>query len=380
MPMFSLAVSVPPGAQPDSYDLTRVPDLGQNVKNTILQCGVYAGDNVVAATLLRWPDVAQRCPRSQVPWQDVLQACGRESMTWHEVAMICPGAVEDNRADHAEYRVLERFNSWAEDKDKSGLLVFYAYAAPCTSRCASKKNALSILKLLERIQEWKEHVVVFSKLLNVKTLWVGTSIPVDQLTRALVNLGRHLGTGGLGRIFRCDRPQDDNSAVECISCSAGGQVTPQCYKKDGESGEAGQDSGRQGGGGAVRGGHGIGGAVQGAQRGSGAVREGQEWAQGVGAEIGEWQTVGQRRRGPLRGAQGTSGAVREGQAWAQGVGGAIAELKTVGQGRGQRGRGAVQGDGQRGGREVQGGQGWGQGEGGTPKAFKKDELVGPVEE
>ncbi|XP_057700714.1 uncharacterized protein LOC130921089 [Corythoichthys intestinalis] len=320
MPMFSMAVSVPPGADPGTYDLTKVSDLGQNVKNTILQCGIYAGDNVVAATLLRWPDVVQRCPRAEVPWQDVLKACRRKSMTWHEVAMICPGAVEGNRADHAEYRVLERFDSWADDKDKSGLLVLYVYTAPCESRCASERNVLSILKLLERIRDWKEYVLVFSKLLNVKTLWAGNSMPDKRLARALLNLGRHLGRGGLGKIFRCDQPEDANTnAMECISCSTGGEVTPQCYKK-----ESHQDPWGQSGASAVRGelgnaqgvstaakrGSASGGAIGRGQGGSENVRKGEGWAPGVGGTEGEWQTVGQGRQGAVRMAQEGGGAAR----------------------------------------------------------------------
>ncbi|XP_077379732.1 uncharacterized protein LOC144020288 [Festucalex cinctus] len=242
MPMFSLAVSVPPGAEPGSYDLNQVQD--DNVRDTILRCQVYAGHNVVAATILRWPDVARDCPGAQVPWRDVLDACGRQSMTWGEVAAACPDKVADTRTDHAEYRVLERFHSWAQDKDKSGLLVFYAHAAPCEARCSSTRNHLSILQLLRRVGDWQEHVLVFSKLLVVKTLWEGNTMPDSRLIRALRNLGGALGDGGLAKIFRCDRPRERNAAMTCTSCSAGGQVTPKCYKEDGEEG------GVQGGGGA----------------------------------------------------------------------------------------------------------------------------------
>ncbi|XP_051939770.1 uncharacterized protein LOC127612943 isoform X2 [Hippocampus zosterae] len=230
MPMFSLAVSVPPGPSAGSYDLNRVQD--EHVRKTILGCEVYAGHNVVAAIRLRWPDVTWDCPGAQVPWEDVLKVCRRQAMTWREVATFCRSTMQDGRTDHAEYRVLLKFADWAAHKDKSGLLVLYVYAAPCEARCASQNNAASILKLLEAIRGWKDYVVVFSKLLTPKTSREGTSIPVKRLIKALRNLGRHLGPDGLAKIFRCDRPDNaDNGAMTCTSCSTGGQVTPHCYQK-----------------------------------------------------------------------------------------------------------------------------------------------------
>ncbi|XP_061686330.1 uncharacterized protein LOC133506319 isoform X2 [Syngnathoides biaculeatus] len=226
MPMFSLAVSIPKTAGPDAYDLTQVPDTGENVKNAILQCEVYAGDNVVAATLLRWPDVLQRCPEARVPWRAVLRACKRKSMTWKEVASRCPDAVKKGTADHAEYRVLKRFDSWAESKDKTGLLVLYVYASPCTNKCTNEENPRNILTLVERIREWSEHAVVFSKVFKPSNPSISYSVPVGDMKVALVNLGKHLGDGGLQSIFRCDRVSEP---MECVSCSSGGAVTPRCY-------------------------------------------------------------------------------------------------------------------------------------------------------
>ncbi|XP_019745226.1 uncharacterized protein LOC109527644 isoform X3 [Hippocampus comes] len=352
MPMFSLAVSVPPGAGAGTYDLDRVRD--EHVRKTVLGCEVYAGHDVVAAIRLRWPDVAWHCPRAQVPWEDVLRACGRKPMmTWREVATFCPGAVQDGRTDHAEYRVLLKFADWAAHKeDKSGLLVLYVYAAPCEARCASQNNAASILKLLEAIRGWKDYVVVFSKLLTVKTLREGTSIPAERLTKALRNLGRHLGPDGLAKIFRCDRPDDDdNGAMTCTSCSTGGQVTPHCYRKEGDSEEGNQRGGAPAVGGAPGSAEAGPGGPQGA---SGAVGRGQGGARGTGGAHGEWQTVGQRRRRPGGGAQGG----RRGR----GQGGDVAfQGGQTGSGPrrgGQGGGGAVRGR-QTGSGPAQGGQGGG---------------------
>ncbi|XP_037106896.1 uncharacterized protein LOC119122597 isoform X2 [Syngnathus acus] len=295
LPMFSMAVSIPPGVVPGSYDLSRVQEL--DVKKTILDCNVYEGNNVLAATVLRWPDVAMQCPRAQVPWQDVLRACRQESMTWHDVAMKCPGAVKDGQSDHAEYRVLEKFSAWATNKDKSGLLVFYVYTTPCEARCAKRNNALSILRMLQGIQGWNEHVLVFSKLVKPKS---GTSIPVDRLKRALSDMGKHIG--GLENIFRC---QFASGAMTCSSCSTLGQISPQCYLDEGDLEGVGQPSGAQG----PVGGQGVIGTEGQGGRGAGG------WAQRVGGAEDEWQTVGQRRggNGPTRG-QHQRGKVAVGRA------------------------------------------------------------------
>nr|XP_049576436.1 uncharacterized protein LOC125968920 isoform X1 [Syngnathus scovelli] len=324
LPMFSMAVSIPPGVVPGSYDLNQVQKA--DVKKTILDCDVYEDNNVLAATVLRWPDVAMQCHRAQVPWPDVLKACRQKSMTWHDVALKCPGAVEIGRADHAEYRVLEKFSAWATNKDKSGLLVLYVYASPCDRRCANRRSALSILRLVQGIQEWKEHVLVFSKLFQPKS---GPPIPVDNLKRALSNLGKNVG--GLQNIFRCDYA---SNAMMCTSCSTMGQISPQCYLDQGDSEGAGQKSGGQG---AVGGGTVISTPRQGGQGGRGAGG----WAQRVGGAEEEWETVGQRRRGHGAQQKTGNGAAQGQHGWRQG-GGWVVPGQTgnwATQGQHQRGRG-----------------------------------------
>ncbi|XP_061840587.1 uncharacterized protein [Nerophis lumbriciformis] len=240
LPMFSVAVSVPLGSN-GQYDVAAIPDPGENIKNAILKCRVYEDEHVVAATLLRWPDVLTMCPKEKVPWKDVLRKCGRSSMTWQEVGENC---VKGARADHAEYRVLKTFEAWAADKKKTGLMLLYVFASPCTSRCTHENSGLSILKLVENIALWPQHAVVFSKVFQPKGK---DPVKVNQLKGGLSNLGRHLGSGGLGNIFRCD--------MKCVSCSGGGgQVTPYCY----QSGRGQSIQEGRGGGGNVRRGRGGG--------------------------------------------------------------------------------------------------------------------------
>ncbi|XP_061883374.1 uncharacterized protein LOC133634262 [Entelurus aequoreus] len=226
LPMFSVAVRVPLGSN-SQYDVAAIPDPGDNIKNAILKCRVYEGEHVVAATLLRWPDVLKQCPEEKVPWEDVLKVCKQSSMTWQQVKDKCPNYIYDNRADHAEYRVLNTFKKWVDDKEKTGLMLFYVFASPCTNRCTHENNELNILKLVENINQWPQHVLVFSKVFQPKGK---DPIEVEKLKAALSNLGDHLGKGGLGNIFRCDR---EGWHMKCVSCSGGGgEVTPHCYQNE----------------------------------------------------------------------------------------------------------------------------------------------------
>nr|XP_057946915.1 uncharacterized protein LOC131140467 [Doryrhamphus excisus] len=229
MPMFSLAARIPLSPDKSSYDPSQVTALGQNVRNTILGCGVYQSSNLVAATVLRWPDVLYHCPTASVPWQKVLRKCMRTEMTWQEVKTVCPHAVKNKQADHAEYRVLQTFKTWAANKEKTGLLLLYVHASPCTGRCTSETSGLNILKLVECINDWPNHIVVFSKIFKPKDNW--EAIPPETLKNGLITLGRHLGSDGLRNIFRCNR-NDTNANLECVSCSSdkGRQVTPNCYE------------------------------------------------------------------------------------------------------------------------------------------------------
>lgn len=227
--MFSVAVSVPYNKDTQLYDMSRVLDSSQAVRDTIMRCDVYDGERVVAATVLRWPNVLQQCPAGKVPWHQLLMKCGRSSMTWAEVKKVCPDKIRDGEADHAEYRTLEKFktlvsnlNSKFSDDD---LLVFYVLASPCDQRCASETNRRSILDRINPILKWKNYAFVFTNVFQPRN---GFHIPEENLRGALERLATHkgrLGSLGLGNIFRCK----GGSAMQCTSCSRSGQVDRHCY-------------------------------------------------------------------------------------------------------------------------------------------------------
>lgn len=102
-PMFSLAVTVPYNSEAQMYDINLVHDTGEQVREKILQCDVYTGERVVAATVLRWPNVLDQCPNERVQWTQVLRKCPSEVKTWADVQNLCRKAVFDGKADHAEY-------------------------------------------------------------------------------------------------------------------------------------------------------------------------------------------------------------------------------------------------------------------------------------
>ncbi|XP_077460755.1 uncharacterized protein LOC144077129 [Stigmatopora argus] len=232
LPMFSLAVNIPRGPGFDTYDPNRV-NLDA-VEKAVLDCEVHVNDNVVAATLLKWPYLMDYCPDSQVLWEDVVsncrQVCAKKwpnsghteaKITWRYVQENCSNAVKDHAADHAEYRVLKKFQSWAEDKDKSGLLLFYVYASPCIDQCTVKNHARSILKLAQAITVWKKYAVVFSKVFKPKKEL--EDYPSERKL-ALQRLGESVG--GLRNVFRCNWIKH---MMVCQSCSSGGKVTRWCY-------------------------------------------------------------------------------------------------------------------------------------------------------
>ncbi|XP_061881988.1 uncharacterized protein LOC133633473 [Entelurus aequoreus] len=233
LPMFSVAVNVPKGHN-GQYDVNLIPDPRDKIRNTILKCHIYEGEHAVAATVLRWPNVLTMCPEEKVPWKDVLRKCKRypkSSMTWQQVKDKCPDAIEDKRADHAEYRVLDTFKTWVARKkktDKTGLMLFYVFGSPCTDRCTHETNKQNILELVQNINQWSQHVLVFSKVFQYE----GQESTQDNDRKdALKRLGGKIG--GLGNIFQCAWKNGD---MRCASCSGGGgQVTPECYQ--GEQGK-----------------------------------------------------------------------------------------------------------------------------------------------
>lgn len=232
--MFSVAVSVPYNKNTHLYDMSGVPDSSEAVRDAILRCDVYVGKRVVAATVLKWPDVLQQCPAGRVPWHQLLKQCGRRSMTWAEVKKVCPDKIRDGRADHAEYRTLENFNALVSNLKNFGaddLLIFYVLASPCDQRCASETNPRSILDHINLIRCWKNYAFVFTNIFQPRN---GPRIPEANLRGALERLATHkgrLGSLGLSNIFRCK-----GSEMQCTSCSSSGKVDRHCYsdKLDGK--------------------------------------------------------------------------------------------------------------------------------------------------
>ncbi|XP_027138383.1 uncharacterized protein LOC113746539 [Larimichthys crocea] len=233
-PMFSLAVSIPYDEKSKKYDISQVfnTDPADTVKKTILKCEVYKGTRMVAATVLRWPDVLDQCPNEPVQWDDVLKEC-RNIKTWSHLddtltllkdkgrkksrsEKRCFDTVKEGRADHAEYRTLQAFNTLVDRKNKNDLLLFYVLASPCSQRCTGITKKWSILENIKKIMKWKNYALVFSNVFKPRD---GTPIPEKDSRGALERLGESIG---LKNIFRCDKDK-------CTSCSSGNQVTRECY-------------------------------------------------------------------------------------------------------------------------------------------------------
>ncbi|XP_038565698.1 uncharacterized protein LOC119896331 [Micropterus salmoides] len=115
-PMFSLAVSIPYDSDRKIYNISQVTDTREQVWQSILKkCEVYTSKRMVAATVLRWPSVVDQCPEGRVQWSDLPTKCGQ---TWADVKKNCPTEIEDGRADHAEYRILQNFTTLVSNHDK----------------------------------------------------------------------------------------------------------------------------------------------------------------------------------------------------------------------------------------------------------------------
>nr|XP_024658708.1 uncharacterized protein LOC112435048 [Maylandia zebra] len=212
-PMFSVAVSVPYNEQTNTFDMNGVTDDdGEKVKKDILDCDVYQGDRVVAATVLRWPNVLTQCPNARVQWTDVLRKCRKQDMTWNDVKLCRNINMRNGRADHAEFRTLQHVNTLV--KSENDLMVFYIRASPCDQRCTNQDNRLNILTNIKKIWGWKNYVVVFSDVFRPRD---GGNIPENNLRESLKRLGNAIadqGSNGLQHIFRCYRQQE----MKCFSC------------------------------------------------------------------------------------------------------------------------------------------------------------------
>ena len=222
--MFSLAVTIPYNKDTKMYDISQLDD-GGSVRSVILNCEVYTGTRVVAATVLRWPNVVDQCPGGRVQWPDVLRKCPQGVKTWDEVNRRCPNEVNEGRADHAEYRTLQHINTLVSNLNKNDLLLFYVLASPCDKRCTSESGKLSILNRIKAIQKWHNYAVVFSNIFQPRG---GNVISDEDLQGALQRLG---GSIGLSNIFRCNRQM----VMQCTSCSSGGQVAPYCFSENSQA-------------------------------------------------------------------------------------------------------------------------------------------------
>ncbi|XP_043970955.1 uncharacterized protein LOC122830001 [Gambusia affinis] len=213
-PMFSLVVRIPFNGKTTKYDISQVSDAASTVKKTILDCEVYTGTNIVAATVLRWPDVVSQCPNGRVQWRTRSQA-----RTWLEAYRQNPELFTDGTADHAEYRILQKLQSWPNIHNMGqDLLLFYVYASPCTTRCTNSDNRYNILSLLTSYVKFNM-VFVFSKVHQPRN----ANIPEENLREGLMSLG---GKIGLQRIFRCDKV---NGRMKCANCNDNGNVAGWCY-------------------------------------------------------------------------------------------------------------------------------------------------------
>lgn len=233
--MFSVAVIVPFNRNTQTHDMNMVSDDGNAVRQSILNCDVYVGTHVVAATVLRWDNVLDQCPNAQVSWPSLLQACGRTSMTWLDVQNMCPDKVRPGQADHAEYRTLLRFQNFvnqlvnSRSLNKNDLLLFYVQSSPCPNRCTretvqvqrGRRPDTSILNLIVQIKNWDNYAVVFSNIFQPRG---GPRITEAALKASLERLG---GKIALNNIFRCDGRQ-----MRCTSCSSDNDVTPYCYSEN----------------------------------------------------------------------------------------------------------------------------------------------------
>lgn len=221
--MFSVAVSVPYNNKENKYDMSKVPDDGGTVRNKILKCEVYMGKKVVAATVLKWPNVLKQCPNEPVQWIDVLKSCRKHIKSWAQFEKECDKIkIEKGRADHAEYRTLQHINTLVskDQQSKSDLMVFYTRASSCESVCTNSTNPRNILESIKQIkQNWNNYAVVFSDVFKRKGL--SKESRCDSLQR----LGSSVG---LENIFRCPPGQE----VRCISCYKKNGVTHTCVSDD----------------------------------------------------------------------------------------------------------------------------------------------------
>lgn len=224
-PMFSLVVSVPRNTNTGLYDASAVTDDSRTVRDRILNCDVYVGRRVVAATVLRWPNVLEQCPGQPIQWRLNLRGCHSHPRTWAQVQSNCPrNTIPDGKADHAEFRTLQNIGPLVSNhrEGSNDLLVFYVLASPCDRRCTSETNHWNILESIKSIRKWTNYAVVFTNIFMPRN---GAQIPDQERQGALRRLGKSVG---LDNIFRCFK---DKGKMQCVNCSSSGEVARPCYVK-----------------------------------------------------------------------------------------------------------------------------------------------------
>lgn len=229
-PMFSVAVSVP--LSKDKFDMSKVTDDGEAARTKIVNCDVYIGDRVVAATVLRWPNVRYQCPEEPVQWNVPKKCNGNKIKTWADIATFCDTKyIEENlypQAAHAESRTLDYFkeNDKIRKNSKDDLMVFYVRDSPCDETCTNPGNTRNILSKIQAIKNWKNYVVVFSNIFRPDN---NNNNPnrVNELRGSLERLGGAIAdqvSNGLQHIFRCYR----QSEMKCLICNTNGAVAHKC--------------------------------------------------------------------------------------------------------------------------------------------------------
>ncbi|XP_070683950.1 uncharacterized protein [Pempheris klunzingeri] len=225
-PMFSVAVSIPYNER-KVFDISQVTDDSGQVRHEVDNCRVYTSARVVEATVLRWDNVLTQCPNEPVQWGDVVRKCGGQPLSWDALGRMlrsgraspqCVDAVQNGRADHAEYRILQNFNTLVTNRNPNDLLVFYVRATPCSNRCTRIGGHWSILQSIREITNWRNHAVVFSDIFQPRS---GPAITPEVHREALERLG---GSVGATNIYRCRR----GNPVQCATCSDNGRVPDYC--------------------------------------------------------------------------------------------------------------------------------------------------------
>ncbi|KAK9540834.1 hypothetical protein VZT92_003258 [Zoarces viviparus] len=219
-PMFSVAVNIPfTDKKEDVYGFSQVikDDPPETVRDWMESCKVYKGQRVVAATLLKWPNVLRLCPNEPVQWSIVKKNCKKQEMTWAAMETECPGVV--CITDHAEYRVLKNFATLTKNRKDNDVLLFFVRDSPCGTKCADKDHPENILgEIAKWNNKWKNYAFVFSYVFKLE----GQPLPDKELIEALKNLGSVIG---LENIYRCN----GDRCSRCFSEKAADNVTKFCY-------------------------------------------------------------------------------------------------------------------------------------------------------